>query len=122
MSTITKMALAVLAGLLVGGGALAVADNGADDGLETMTVTTTTEQPGDVSGPCDEAEHANDPRCDGTQHLRTAPEAMTQKATTSAARALESPARDNPGAGTPAMSRTTTTRARRAAVGRGGSP
>jgi hypothetical protein len=67
MSTITKMALAVLAGLLVGGGALAVADNGADDGLETMTVTTTTEQPGDVSGPCDEAEHANDPRCDGTQ-------------------------------------------------------
>src|SRR5918994_209532 len=67
MSTITKMALAVLAGLLVGGGTLAVADNGADDGLETMTVTTTTEEPGDVSGPCDEAEHANDPRCDGTQ-------------------------------------------------------
>jgi hypothetical protein len=27
--------------------------------------TTTVEDPGDISGPCDEAEHANDPRCTG---------------------------------------------------------
>jgi hypothetical protein len=26
---------------------------------------TTVEDPGDISGPCDEAEHANDPRCTG---------------------------------------------------------
>jgi hypothetical protein len=33
----------------------------------TSTVgTTTTDEPGeDISGPCDEAEHANDPRCTG---------------------------------------------------------
>jgi hypothetical protein len=34
------------------------------DTTETETTpTTTTEAPGDISGPCDEAEHANDPRC-----------------------------------------------------------
>ncbi|HEY7795555.1 MAG TPA: hypothetical protein VIA10_16245, partial [Gaiellaceae bacterium] len=27
--------------------------------------TTTTDEAEDVSGPCDEAEHANDPRCTG---------------------------------------------------------
>ena len=33
----------------------------------TTVGTTTGEEPGeDVSGPCDEAEHANDPRCTGT--------------------------------------------------------
>ena len=32
----------------------------------TTTGTTTGEEPGeDISGPCDEAEHANDPRCTG---------------------------------------------------------
>jgi hypothetical protein len=64
MSTLTKMALAAFAGLLLGGGALALGQDGADNGL-TTTETTTVEQPGDVSGPCDEAEHANDPRCTG---------------------------------------------------------
>ena len=54
------------AGLLLGGGALALGQDGADNGL-TTTETTTVEQPGDVSGPCDEAEHANDPRCNGAQ-------------------------------------------------------
>ena len=66
MSTLTKMALAAFAGLLLGGGALALGQDGADNGL-TTTETTTVEQPGDVSGPCDEAEHANDPRCNGAQ-------------------------------------------------------
>jgi hypothetical protein len=28
--------------------------------------------PGDISGPCDEAEHANDPRCDGVADPRPA--------------------------------------------------
>ena len=67
MSTLTKMALAAFAGLLLGGGALALGQNSADDGLTTTNQTTTVEKPGDVSGPCDEAEHANDPRCDGHQ-------------------------------------------------------
>jgi hypothetical protein len=31
----------------------------------TAQGTTTIEDPGDISGPCDEAEHANDPRCTG---------------------------------------------------------
>ena len=66
MSTLTKLALAAFAGLLLGGGALALGQDGADNGL-TTTETTTVEQPGDVSGPCDEAEHANDPRCNGAQ-------------------------------------------------------
>jgi hypothetical protein len=34
----------------------------------TTTATTAPVEPGeDVSGPCDEAEHANDPRCNGAQ-------------------------------------------------------
>ena len=32
---------------------------------ETTTVGTTTQTGPDISGPCDEAEHANDPRCTG---------------------------------------------------------
>lgn len=63
MSTLTKMALAAFAGLLLGGGAFAVAQT--SDSGATVTETTTVEQPGDVSGPCDEAEHADDPRCTG---------------------------------------------------------
>ena len=31
----------------------------------TTTGTTTTDEADDISGPCDEAEHANDPRCTG---------------------------------------------------------
>jgi hypothetical protein len=68
MSTITKMALAAFAGLLIGGGAFAGAQMSGDDGTVTATTTGTVgtvDAPGDVSGPCDEAEHANDPRCTG---------------------------------------------------------
>jgi hypothetical protein len=41
------------------------------DTTETTTTDDTTTTPGDdtaedISGPCDEAEHANDPRCTGT--------------------------------------------------------
>ena len=75
MSTIAKLFLipAILVALGVG---LAFAATGGDDGTtSTLTATTedgtTTGQTGtggdDVSGPCDEAEHANDPRCTGDQ-------------------------------------------------------
>jgi hypothetical protein len=33
--------------------------------VDSSTTTTTTETAGDVPGPCDEPEHANDPRCTG---------------------------------------------------------
>jgi hypothetical protein len=34
------------------------------------TTTTTTNEAEDISGPCDEAEHANDPRCTGAAGAR----------------------------------------------------
>ena len=51
--------------------AVVAAGSGGADPLElepigaTTPVTTSTEAPNDVSGPCDEAEHGNDPRCAG---------------------------------------------------------
>jgi hypothetical protein len=69
--------------LLAAGGALAggaITDSSSDDGvttagtttddetttLDTTTATTTSTIGGvDISGPCDEAEHADDPRCTG---------------------------------------------------------
>ena len=61
---------ALLAAFAVGGGlALATGgDGGSTPQLEltgSTTGTTTVDEPGDISGPCDEAEHANDPRCTG---------------------------------------------------------
>ena len=38
---------------------------GATTTAGTTTAATTTDEVEDVSGPCDEAEHANDPRCTG---------------------------------------------------------
>jgi len=53
--------------LLAAGGALA---GGALTGSPSVGVTTTRTETGeDVSGPCDEAEHANDPRCTGAPVL-----------------------------------------------------
>lgn len=68
MSTLTKMALAAFAGLLIGGGAFVGAQTTKQDS-KTVTDTVAAENPagGDVKGPCDEAEHANQPRCDGPQ-------------------------------------------------------
>lgn len=65
MSRLTKAVLSAFAALLLGGGAFAIAQTSSDNG--TVTNGTTVETPGDVSGPCDEAEHANDPRCVGAQ-------------------------------------------------------
>jgi hypothetical protein len=73
--------------LLAAGGALAggaLTDSSLDDGVtstidetttsgettttnETATLGTTTNETQDVSGPCDEAEHADDPRCTGAE-------------------------------------------------------
>ena len=54
MSTIAKVLIAAVLAVGVGGGvAVAQASGGRDD------------PPGEVRGPCDEAEHANDPRCAG---------------------------------------------------------
>jgi hypothetical protein len=35
------------------------------DSTTTVATTTSEDEAGDISGPCDEAEHANDPRCTG---------------------------------------------------------
>ena len=69
MGTMSKTLLAVLVGILVGGAAYVMAAP-ADKSSFTATpaaATTSTTSTVDVSGPCDEAEHANDPRCAGPQ-------------------------------------------------------
>jgi hypothetical protein len=60
----TRMAVTavVIALALLGGIGLAAAQGGSDDDRRP-TLGSTGE---DVSGPCDEVEHANDPRCTGT--------------------------------------------------------
>src|SRR5262245_9377932 len=66
MSTLSKMLIAVAAGLLIGGGAFGGASPG-EDRTATETVTTTETAGHELKGPCDEAEHATDPRCAGAQ-------------------------------------------------------
>jgi hypothetical protein len=76
MSTMMKTLLAVTVGILVGGAAYVMAapsDNTSSTATQAEGTTSTTGATGatgatgDVSGPCDEAEHANDPRCAGPQ-------------------------------------------------------
>lgn len=43
----------------------ATSDTGAAQPAATTFASTTEDDSGDVSGPCDEAEHAGDPRCAG---------------------------------------------------------
>jgi hypothetical protein len=57
----TGLATLALAGAAFGG-ALSPGDASASSGTTTATTARTAE---DVSGPCDEAEHRNDPRCTG---------------------------------------------------------
>jgi hypothetical protein len=79
MGSMRKMLIAALAGALVALAVGVVMGAGAvgtdDETTVTDTVTETVEAPKqedereageDISGPCDEAEHANDPRCAGT--------------------------------------------------------
>jgi hypothetical protein len=78
MGSMRKMLIAALAGALVALAVGVVMGAGAvgtdDETTVTDTVTETVEAPKqedereageDISGPCDEAEHANDPRCTG---------------------------------------------------------
>ena len=58
MSTLTKTLVAVVASLLVGSAAYVAAAPG-DEGSPAPAA--------DVKGPCDEPEHATDPRCAGPQ-------------------------------------------------------
>ena len=71
MPTITKLLL-IPALVVVFSVGVAIAASGGgtstpDPSPPGSTTTTTTDDDGiDVSGPCDEAEHATDPRCTGT--------------------------------------------------------
>jgi hypothetical protein len=62
---------ALLAAFAVGGGLALATGGGSSSGVDltgsTTEIGTTTgaDEAGDISGPCDEAEHANDPRCTG---------------------------------------------------------
>ena len=66
--------IAVVTALVVSTGTYAVADQGTDDAVRPVPAAATqapaaksvaTGARRDVSGPCDEAEHANEPRCAG---------------------------------------------------------
>src|SRR3954453_3874733 len=59
MSTFTKTLVAVFTAILVGGAAYVAAATTNDSPQVTPAA--------DVKGPCDELEHANDPRCAGPQ-------------------------------------------------------
>ena len=63
-ASLKKLLLTGLTLVLVVAGATVAFGVVGDDGNTSTTPTTTAE---DVSGPCDEAEHANDPRCNGTE-------------------------------------------------------
>ena len=61
---------ALLAAFAVGGGLALATGGGSSSGIDltgstTEIGTTTGDDAGDISGPCDEPEHANDPRCTG---------------------------------------------------------
>lgn len=53
-----KLVIAGMAALMLGAGATMVAQASGRSPSSSSVV--------DISGPCDEAEHANDPRCNGT--------------------------------------------------------
>ena len=69
MGTMSKTLLAVLVGILVGGAAYVMAApvDKSSSTTATPAAATTSTSTVDVSGPCDEAEHANDPRCAAPQ-------------------------------------------------------
>lgn len=64
----TKLLIGVLSLALVGVGGLVAAVDGFGDDRPVRSVwipAGTTDDARDISGPCDEPEHANDPRCTG---------------------------------------------------------
>ncbi len=74
------LAAPVAAVLTIGFTGSALARQGADDRTGGSTVTSV-----DVSGPCDEAENANDPRCAGLSVASTASTASTTSTTVGSA-------------------------------------
>ena len=64
----TKLLAALLAAIALAVAAAATADALGGDTARQATDTTSTT--GDVRGPCDEAEHRNDPRCTGATATR----------------------------------------------------
>ena len=97
-----KMLIAALAGALVALSVGVLTGAGAvgtdDESTVTETTTETVEAPKqedvgggvreageDISGPCDEAEHANDPRCTGATGTATTPSTTTHQTTTTEA-------------------------------------
>jgi hypothetical protein len=66
---LSKARLGLAAAVLGGAGALAVVSGlgstGAEPAATFQAASSNDDGPGDISGPCDEAEHANDPRCAG---------------------------------------------------------
>ena len=69
MSTISKTLLTVLVGVLVGGATYVMAAPGGKSSQRSMApaAVKTTISTVALKGPCDEAEHANDPRCASPQ-------------------------------------------------------
>ncbi|HEV7762690.1 MAG TPA: hypothetical protein VGO78_26960 [Acidimicrobiales bacterium] len=70
-NTLTRTRLGVLAGALGAAGALTLVAAGGSSPdsrasfRNTSSSSSSDEAPGDISGPCDEAEHANDAQCAG---------------------------------------------------------
>ena len=74
MTSIAKVLIAALLAVagVTGGVAMAQASDGRDDPA------------GELRGPCDEAEHANDPACAGVANTTTTPRTTTTTTTTTA--------------------------------------
>ena len=86
--------LALLTGALAGAGLLAgvTALTAPPTPAPITTQTISDEAPGDISGPCDEAEHNSDPRCGATTADSTNTTASTALSTTDRATATTAPA------------------------------
>lgn len=102
--TASKARLGVVALVLGGASVLAVASVAGSTGPDSTTAvqaTASDDAPGDVSGPCDEAEHADDPRCAGERAPVPAPRASTSTtaANAPATAAAESGVRELPTVG-----------------------
>ena len=65
-----------------------VTTNSVDDNVTTNSVTTNSVE--DISGPCDEAEHANDPRCTGVD-LAVTDDSVDDSVTTNSVEDISGP-------------------------------
>ena len=67
MFPFNKIIVLALTVLALGAGAAVAASRGGGDDPVSATTSTAISTVADVKGPCDEAEHANDPECAGPQ-------------------------------------------------------